>query len=312
MKKVYENIQEIVGNTPLLHLNRYGAKHNFCANVYGKLEYLNPAGSIKDRAALFMLQDAQKKGLLTPDSVIIEATSGNTGIGLASMAISQGYPVVIVMPDTMSVERRTLLAAYGAELVLTEGKLGMQGSVDKAKELEQSIKGGIILGQFSNHANSQAHYETTGPEIWEALDGNIDFLVSAVGTGGTLTGTAKYLKEKNPNIIIVAVEPADSPLLSKGTPGPHKLQGMGPNFLPEVLDKSVIDKIFPVTTEEAYEAGADLVKTEGTLVGISSGALLSVGKKLATDSANTGKNIVVILPDSGDRYLSSPMFVPET
>lgn len=309
MSKIYENIQELVGNTPLLHLNRFGAKHNFCAEVYGKLESFNPGGSIKDRAALSMLEDAKKQGRLTPDSVIIESTSGNTGIGLAAMAISQGYRVIITMPDTMSVERRTLLSAYGAELVLTDGALGMQGSVDKAKELEQELDGGIILGQFENEANPDSHYQTTGPEIWEDLEGKVDIFVAGVGTGGTLTGTAKYLKEKNPDVLIVAAEPADSPMLSQGKPGPHKLQGMGPNFIPAVLDKSYIDEIFPVTTEEAFETGADLVRTEGTLVGISSGAILSVAKKLAVDPKHKGKNIVVMLPDSGDRYLSSPMFV---
>lgn len=311
MNKIYQNVQELVGNTPLLKLNRYGEKHNFTANVYAKLEYLNPAGSIKDRAALSMLQDAEKKGLLSKNSTIIEATSGNTGIGIAAMAISQGYKVIIVMPDSMSIERRTMLAAYGAELVLTDGALGMQGSVDKAKELESTIKDGIILGQFDNLANAESHYRTTGPEIWEALDGKIDVFVSGVGTGGTLTGTAKFLKEKNPDITIVAVEPADSPLLSQGKPGPHKLQGMGPNFIPAVLDQTVIDKIYTVTTEEAFEAGGDLVKTEGTLVGISSGAILAVGKKIATNPEFEGKNIVVILPDSGDRYLTSPMFTGE-
>lgn len=308
MNKAYENIQSLVGNTPLLKLNRYGAKHGFSASVFAKLEYLNPAGSVKDRAALGMIRQAQEAGILTENSVIVEPTSGNTGIGLAAMAVSQGYRVILTMPDTMSQERRTLLSAYGAELVLTEGKLGMQGAVDKANELAETMDNAIILGQFDNKSNAHAHYTTTGPEIWDALDGNIDVFIAGIGTGGTITGAGNYLKEKNSNIEIIAVEPADSPLLSQGKASGHKLQGMGANFVPQILDKTVYSRILTATTEEAFQAGADIAKTEGTLVGISSGAVLSAAKKVATDPAYAGKNIVVILPDSGDRYLSSPMF----
>lgn len=311
MNNVYNNIQDIVGDTPLLKLNRYGEKHNFSSSVYAKLECLNPAGSIKDRAALSMIQDAQAKGLLTKDSVIVEPTSGNTGIGLAAMAVSQGYRVVLTMPETMSQERRTMLAAYGAELVLTSGKLGMQGAVDKANELVAADPNAIMLGQFDNQANADAHYRTTGPELWKALDGKIDVFVCGVGTGGTISGTGAYLKEKNPAIEVVAVEPADSPLLSTGNAGPHKLQGLGANFIPTLLNQKIYDKIITATTEEAFQAGADIARTEGTFVGISSGAALSAVKKLATDPAYAGKNIVVILPDSGDRYLSSPMVTGE-
>lgn len=308
MNHVAENIQSLVGGTPLLKLNRYGTKHNFVANVFAKLEYLNPAGSVKDRAALGMIKKAQEEGILNENSVIIEPTSGNTGIGLAAMAVSQGYRVILTMPDTMSQERRTLLSAYGAELVLTEGKLGMQGAVDKANELAKKMENGVILGQFDNEANAHAHYSTTGPEIWEALNGNVDVLIAGIGTGGTITGTGNFFKEKNTSIEIIAVEPADSPLLSQGKASGHKLQGMGANFVPKILDKTVYHRILTATTEEAFEAGAEIAKTEGTLVGISSGAVLSVAKKVATDPAYEGKNIVVILPDSGDRYLSSPMF----
>lgn len=308
MNKTYENIQSLVGSTPLLKLNRYGKKHNFTAQVYAKLEYLNPAGSVKDRAALNMIRDGEQKGILNENSVIIEPTSGNTGIGLAAMAVSRGYRVILTMPDTMSQERRTLLSVYGAELVLTEGKLGMQGAVDKAEELAQTIDNAIILGQFDNKANTQAHYSTTGPEIWEALDGQIDVFIAGIGTGGTISGTGAYLKEKNPNIEIIAVEPADSPLLSQGQASSHKLQGMGANFVPNILNKTIYSRILTATTEEAFRAGADIVKTEGTLVGISSGAILSAAEKIAKDPAYAGKNIVIILPDSGDRYLSSPMF----
>lgn len=308
MNHVTENIQSLVGGTPLLKLNRFGQKHGFSANVFAKLEYLNPAGSVKDRAALGMIRKAQEEGILNENSVIIEPTSGNTGIGLAAMAVSQGYRVILTMPDTMSQERRTLLSAYGAELVLTEGKLGMQGAVDKANDLAKTMKNAIILGQFDNQANAHAHYTTTGPEIWEALDGKVDVFIAGIGTGGTITGTGKFFREKNDTVEIIAVEPADSPLLSQGKASGHKLQGMGANFVPEILDKSVFHRILTVTTEEAFDAGADIAKTEGTLVGISSGAVLSVAKKVATDPSYAGKNIVVLLPDSGDRYLSSPMF----
>lgn len=308
MKQVYETIQDLVGNTPLLKLNRFGRKHEFVGNVYAKLEYLNPAGSIKDRAALGMIESAKRQGSLPDNAVIIEATSGNTGIGLAAMAVSQGYRVILTMPDTMSQERRTLLSAYGAELVLTDGTLGMKGAVDKAIALSEELENGIILGQFENDHNAHSHYLTTGPEIWDALDGKVDVLVAGIGTGGTITGVGRYLTEKNPNIEIIAVEPADSPLLSQGKAGGHKLQGMGANFVPKILDKTIYSKIMTATTEDAFRYGAEIAKTEGTLVGISSGAALSVASKIASDSAYDGKNIVVIFPDSGDRYLSSPMF----
>lgn len=305
---IYNNIRELVGSTPLLQLHRFGEIHQFQGNVFAKLEFFNPTGSVKDRAALSMLDCAVKEGKITKESIIIEATSGNTGIGLASMAVSQGYRVILTMPDTMSVERRNLLSAYGAELVLTEGKLGMQGAVDKAKELEATLDNAIILGQFENQANVNAHYNSTGPEIWADLNGNVDVLVAGIGTGGTISGTGKFLKEKNPKMEIIAVEPADSPLLSQGKTGGHKLQGMGPNFIPSILDTHIYDQIFTVTTEDAFETGAAFAKIEGALVGISSGAALSVAKKLAVLPEYKEKNIVVILPDSGDRYLSSPMF----
>lgn len=308
MNKVYENIQSLVGQTPLLKLNRYGAKHGFQANVFAKLEYLNPAGSVKDRAALGMIRQAQESGVLKENSVIIEPTSGNTGIGLAAMAVSQGYRVILTMPDTMTQERRTLLSVYGAELVLTEGKLGMKGAVDKANELAETIENAVILGQFDNDYNAKAHYATTGPEIWNDLDGNVDVFIAGIGTGGTITGAGGFLKQQNPNIEIIAVEPADSPLLSEGKASGHKLQGLGANFVPGILDTTVYNRILTASTEEAFQAGADVVKTEGTLVGISSGAVLAMAKKVATDPAYAGKNIVVVFPDSGDRYLSSPMF----
>lgn len=308
---IYQNIQDLVGETPLLRLNRFEKKHELLANLYGKLEYLNPAGSVKDRAALSMIREAEESGKLTLDTVIVEATSGNTGIGLAAMAVSQGYRVILTMPDTMSSERRSLLKAYGAELELTEGKLGMQGAVDKAKELVKTLPKAVMLGQFTNQTNAESHYQGTGPEIWADLNGKIDVFVAGIGTGGTITGVGRFLKEKNKEVEIIAVEPSDSPLLSEGCTGGHKLQGMGPNFVPEILDTTIFDQILTVTAEEAFENGADLVKTEGTLVGISSGAALAVGKKLALNPAYQGKNIVVMLPDSGDRYLSSPMFVGE-
>lgn len=305
---IAENIQALVGQTPLLKLNRFSAKHQLSASLYGKLEYLNPAGSTKDRAALFMIQDAQSRGLLHPDSILVEPTSGNTGIGLAAMGVSQGYRVILTMPETMSQERRTMLAAYGAELVLTPGNLGMQGAVDRANELVAENPKAIQLGQFENQANAQAHYATTGPELWQALEGKLDFLVCGIGTGGTITGTGRYLKEQNPQIQVVAVEPAASPLLSQGTAGPHPLQGIGANFIPSLLDQTIYDRILTVSQEDAFATGAQLARLEGTLVGISSGAALWAGKVLAKDPQNAGKHIVVILPDSGDRYLSSPLF----
>ncbi len=307
MKRIVESVQELVGSTPLLKLKRYGAKHGFTAEVYGKLEYLNPTGSVKDRAALSMIEEAEALGILQKNSVLIEATSGNTGIALAAMGVSKGYRVILTMPDTMSQERRSLLSAYGAELILTEGSLGMQGAVDKAVELEQTIYNAVIMKQFENLHNAQAH-KNTAQELLTALEGKIDVLIAGIGTGGTITGTGMYLRQEIPSLEIIAVEPADSPLLSQGKAGGHKLQGIGANFVPKLLDITIYNRVFTVTTEEAFTSGADFAKTEGILLGISSGAVLSVAKHLATDSAYVGKNIVVILPDSGDRYLSSPMY----
>lgn len=278
------------------------------AKIYGKLEAMNPAGSIKDRAALWMIKDAEEKGILKEGGTIIEPTSGNTGIGLAAIAAAKGYKAVFVLPDTMSIERRKLLAAYGAELVLTEGKKGMQGSVDKAEELHRQIPNSIIAGQFVNFANAQAHIDTTGPEIWNDLDGKADILVAGVGTGGTITGTGRYLKEKNPEVQIVAVEPKHSPLLSEGKTGPHNLQGIGANFVPEVLDQGVIDEIIPVLEEDAYALARKLAREEGYLAGITSGAALWAAIQLSKRTENKDRNIVVILPDSGERYLSTVLF----
>jgi len=306
--KIYKSITEIIGNTPLLELVNYDKKNNLKATIFAKLEYLNPAGSIKDRVAKKMIEDAESKGILKKGSVIIEPTSGNTGIGLAAIGTSKGYKVILTMPDTMSVERRTLLKAYGAQIVLTEGSKGMKGSIEKAEELAKNTPNSFIPGQFTNHANPQAHIETTGPEIYNDTDGKVDILVAGVGTGGTLTGIGKYLKSKNKNIKIVAVEPADSPMLSKGKFGPHKLQGIGANFVPEILDTKIYDEIITITTDEAFKAGKELATTEGILVGISAGAALYAGLKLAQQKENEGKNIVVILPDTGDRYLSTEMF----
>lgn len=307
MKQVVESVQELVGGTPLLKLKRYGAKHGFVAEVYGKLEYLNPTGSVKDRAALSMIEKAEELGVLQKNSVLIEATSGNTGIALAAMGVSKGYRVILTMPETMSQERRSLLAAYGAELILTEGSLGMQGAVDKARELEETIENAVIMKQFENLHNAEAH-KSTAKELLTALDGQIDVLIAGIGTGGTITGTGMYLRQEIPSLEIIAVEPADSPLLSQGKAGGHKLQGIGANFVPKLLDTTVYNKVFTATTEDSFSSGADFAKTEGILLGISSGAVLSVAKQIARDSAYEGKNIVVILPDSGDRYLSSPMY----
>lgn len=305
MGNIYTSIDQLVGNTPLLELKNIG-----CANarLLAKLEYLNPAGSVKDRVALNMILDAEEKGLLKPGATIIEPTSGNTGIGLAAIATGRGYKVIIVMPDSMSMERRILMGAYGAELVLTEGAKGMQGSIEKAEELAAQIPGSFIPGQFDNPANSAAHKATTGPEIWADTDGNVDIFVAGVGTGGTLTGVGEYLKEKNPDIRIVAVEPASSPLLTKGLAGPHGLQGIGANFIPSVLNTGIYDEVVTVTEEEAYTAGRLLGKKEGILAGISSGAALHAATVIANRPENAGKNIVVLLPDTGDRYLSTPMF----
>ena len=306
--RVYNSVDELIGNTPMIRLKNIEKKFSLKANILAKLEYLNPTGSVKDRAAKTMLDEAEKKGVIAADSVIIEPTSGNTGIGLASVGAARGYRVIIVMPDTMSEERRILMKAYGAELVLTEGSKGMAGAIAKAEKLAAEFPDSFIPQQFSNPDNAKAHYETTGPEIWEDTKGNIDIFVAGVGTGGTLTGTAKYLKEKNPDIKIVAVEPASSPVLSGGSAGAHGLQGIGAGFVPDILDTEIYDEVFTIKNEEAYEAGRLMGKKEGILVGISSGATLYAAVKLAQREENYGKNIVVILPDSGDRYLSTALF----
>jgi len=305
---LYQRIEDTLGKTPLMRLNNIEKLEGLEAELYGKLEGFNPAGSIKDRAALWMIKDAEEKGLLPPGGTIIEPTSGNTGIGLAALAASKGYRAIFVLPDTMSIERRKLLAAYGAEVVLTEGAKGMQGCVAKAEELHNEIPGSIIAGQFENPANARAHVDTTGPEIWEDLDGRVDILVAGVGTGGTISGIGRFLKEKNPDVQIVAVEPANSPLLSKGEFGKHNLQGIGANFVPDLLDRSVIDEIVTVWEEDAYSAARNLAKKEGYLAGITSGAALWTGIQLAKRGENKGKRIVVILPDSGERYLSTVLF----
>ena len=312
MSAIAHSVEELVGHTPLLELNRYGAKHQFQARVLAKLEYLNPAGSAKDRVGLSMILDAEEKGLLKPGGVIIEPTSGNTGIGLASVAAARGYRVILTMPDTMSAERRAMLAAYGAELVLTPGALGMQGAVDKAEELARTIPGSFIPDQFANPANPAAHYRTTGPEIWADTQGQVDVLVATVGTGGTLSGTGKYLKEKNPALVVAAVEPDASPLLSGGQAGPHQIQGIGANFIPKALDRTVYDQVIRVKDEDAFAAGREIVRTEGILVGVSSGAALWAAGELARQPEYAGKTIVAVLPDSGDRYLSSPIFAAES
>ena len=308
MGRIYTSAQQLIGNTPLLALNSLTKQQKLQATLLGKLESWNPAGSVKDRVALAMLDAAEAQGLLRPGSVIIEPTSGNTGIGLASVGTCRGYRVIIVMPDSMSIERRKLMAAYGAELVLTEGAKGMQGAIDKAKELASQIPGSFIPSQFDNPANCAAHTTSTGPEIWADTDGKVDMFVAGVGTGGTITGVGKYLKEKNPNIQIVAVEPTGSPLLSKGLAGSHGLQGIGANFIPSVLDTQIYDEIITVSEDQAYAAGRLMGKSEGILVGISSGAALHAAMELAKRPENAGKTIVVLLPDSGDRYLSTAMF----
>lgn len=309
MSKIKESASELIGRTPLLKLNRYtknaGVEE---AVILGKLEYLNPAGSVKDRIALAMIEDAKEKGILKPGATIIEPTSGNTGIGLAAVAAAKGYKAILTLPDTMSVERRNLLKAYGAELVLTEGAKGMKGAIEKADELNKSIEGSVILGQFVNPANPKVHKETTGPEIWDQTDGKIDIFVAGVGTGGTVTGVGEYLKSQNPDVKIVAVEPESSPVLSKGTPGPHKIQGIGAGFVPDILNTKVYDEIITVENEDAFTEGKAFAVTEGILVGISSGAALKAAKELAARPENKGKTIVVLLPDSGDRYLSTPLF----
>lgn len=312
MGKIYGKSTELIGNTPMMKMNNYSKAQGIeNATLLAKLEYLNPAGSVKDRVALSMIEDAEDKGLLKEGAVIIEPTSGNTGIGLAMVAAAKGYRTILTLPETMSMERRTLLRAYGAELVLTDGAKGMTGAIEKAKELEQTVPGGIILGQFDNPANPAAHMSTTGPEIWEDTDGEVDIFVAGVGTGGTITGIGSYLKSRKSDVKIVAVEPADSPVLSGGAPGPHKLQGIGAGFVPTVLDTDVYDEIIKVTTEEAYETGRAIAHREGILVGITSGAALFAAAQLAKRPENAGKTIVALLPDSGDRYLSTPMFTEE-
>lgn len=309
MGKIYESIEELIGHTPLVRINHFAESEDVTGAVLlAKVELFNPAGSIKDRVALSMIRDAEKKGMLKQGGVIIEPTSGNTGIGLASVAAARGYRVILTLPETMSQERRALLKAYGAELVLTEGAKGMKGAIEKAEELQKEIPGAVILGQFDNPANPAAHAATTGPEIWEDTDGRVDIFVAGVGTGGTITGIGTYLKSKNPKIQVIAVEPADSPVLSGGKPGPHALQGIGAGFVPSILNTKVYDEVITVTTEEAFQAGRLMAKNEGLLVGITSGAALYVAAQIAKRAENKGKTVVVLLPDSGDRYLSTPMF----
>ena len=306
--KVFEQASGLIGNTPLVRLNGYQKEKKLDAELLAKLEYFNPAGSVKDRVALYMLLDAQEKGLLKRDSVIIEPTSGNTGIGLAAVAAEKGIRTIIVMPDTMSIERRNILKAYGAELVLTDGKLGMKGAIAKANELAEEIPHSFIPGQFTNDANPLAHYKTTGPEIWKDTDGDVDILVAGVGTGGTLSGAGRYLKEQSPDIQVVAVEPKDSPVLSEGRAGSHKLQGIGAGFVPRTLDIDIYDEVIPVTTQQAYDAARLLAKEDAILAGISSGAALYAAEVLAKRPENRGKRIVIIIPDSGEKYLSEPVY----
>lgn len=305
---IYNNVTELIGKTPILKLNNFSKSEGVAANIFAKLEYFNPAGSVKDRIAYAMISDAEAKGELKPGATIIEPTSGNTGIGLASVGTAKGYKVILTMPETMSVERRNLVKAYGAEVVLTEGAKGMKGAIEKANELKEQTPGYVILGQFVNPANPKAHYETTGPEIWADTEGKVDAFIAGVGTGGTLSGVGKYLKEKNPNVKIFAVEPQTSPVLSEGHGGAHKIQGIGAGFVPDTLNTSVYDEVIPVPNEAAFETGNKIAKTEGILVGISSGAAVWAAEQLAKRDEFKGKNIVVLLPDTGDRYLSTDLF----
>lgn len=309
MSGIYQEIGELIGNTPLLEVKNIERKHGLKARVLVKLEYLNPAGSVKDRIAKAMIEDAEEKGILKEGSVIIEPTSGNTGIGLAAIAVSKGYRVILTMPETMSVERRNILKAYGAELVLTEGAKGMKGAIEKAEELSKEMPGSFLPGQFENPANPEIHRKTTGPEIWRDTNGTVDIFVTGVGTGGTITGIGEYLKSENPQIKVVAVEPSSSPVLSEGKSGAHKIQGIGAGFVPDILNTSIYDEVFPVEDEAAFAAGKEIAGIEGILVGISSGAALHAALELAKRSENEGKTIVALLPDSGDRYYSTPLFV---
>ncbi|GLC82749.1 cysteine synthase A [Lacrimispora brassicae] len=308
MENIKKSASELIGRTPLVELCNYGKRHKAAASIIAKLEYFNPAGSVKDRAALYMIQDAENSGALKSGATIIEPTSGNTGIGIASIAAMRGYRAILTMPETMSVERRNLLKAYGAEIVLTEGAKGMAGAIAKAKELQKEIAGSLILGQFDNQSNSRAHFETTGPEIWEDTDGMVDILIAGVGTGGTITGAGEYLKSRNPEIKVIAVEPAASQVLSGGKPGPHGIQGIGAGFIPSILNREIYDEIIPVENGDAYETGKEIAQTEGILVGISSSAAVWAAKEVAKRPEYAGKRIVVILPDTGDRYLSTPLF----
>lgn len=306
--RIYNSVSELVGKTPLLKLNRIIENNSLCASLFAKLEYFNPAGSVKDRVAKQMIEDAEKSGTLKKGATLIEATSGNTGIGICAVAASMGYKAIIVMPESMSEERKKLMTAYGAELVLTDGKKGMQGSIDKANELVRAIDGAFLTQQFENESNSRAHFESTGPEIWDDLDGKVDIFIAGVGTGGTLTGVGKYLKSKNPDVKVVAVEPCDSPVLSEGRAGAHGIQGIGAGFVPKVLDTEVFDEVVCVSTESAFESAREIAKSEGVLVGISSGAALSAAVSLSKRKENQGKNIVVLLADTGERYLSTDLF----
>lgn len=308
MAKIYKSVSELVGYTPLMELTNYEKSEKLEATLLAKLEFFNPAGSVKDRVAKAMIEDAERQGILKPGAVIVEPTSGNTGIGLASIAASKGYKVILTMPETMSVERRNLLKAYGAELVLTEGAKGMAGAIEKAEEIAKSVPNSLLAGQFVNPANPVAHEKTTGPEIWQDTDGKVDIFVAGVGTGGTLTGTGRYLKSKNPSIKVIAVEPADSPVLSQGKAGPHQIQGIGANFVPEILDTSIYDEVVTIDSENAFATGRKLAHEEGILVGISSAAAVCVAAGIAKRPENKGKTIVVLLPDTGERYLSTPMF----